>query len=384
MSTIGLGIVGCGSRVGDLAKDTVALGDKVKVVAVCDPRPRAIETARKYFDADIPIIEDYRKLVRRRDVQWVAVGSYNHVHRDHVVAALRAGKDVFCEKPMAINLKQCLDIGKAWKKSGRRLIIGFTLRYSSHYRKIKEIVDSGRIGKILSFEFNETLDPDHGGFIHGDWRRLTRLAGTHLLEKCCHDIDLVNWIVGALPARVASFGGTDFFKPENNYHTTRLKPKGDGTVPYQTWTHYNPDIVNPFMSDKDIVDNQVAIIEFANKVRATFHTNCNTSISERRMYILGTEGAIRSDVLNGSIWVKRIGYNEELVDESTAGKGGHGGGDEVLTRSWYDCMTSDKQPETSYYDGLKSCIASFAIDEAMAKGKVVDLAKMWAKADLPG
>ncbi len=50
-------------------------------------------------------------------------------------------------------------------------------------------------------EFNETLDFNHGGYIMGDWRRLQRYSGTHLLEKCCHDIDLVNWITGSLAGR---------------------------------------------------------------------------------------------------------------------------------------------------------------------------------------
>lgn len=95
-------------------------------------------------------------------------------------------------------------------------------------------------------EFNETLKPDHGGYIMGDWRRRTDLSGGHLLEKTCHDFDLVNWILNSKPKKVASFGGLDFFTPENE---ERLKDH----PAYDSW----PGLVkmNPFTSDKDIIDN---------------------------------------------------------------------------------------------------------------------------------
>jgi len=87
--------------------------------------------------------------------------------------------------------------------TGRLFNIGLTLRYSPHYRKIKQLLESGAVGDIISMEFNETLDFNHGGYIMGNWRRLREYAGTHLLEKCCHDIDLVNWMVGSRARHVS-------------------------------------------------------------------------------------------------------------------------------------------------------------------------------------
>lgn len=74
-------------------------------------------------------------------------------------------------------------------------------------------------------EFNETLHLDHGGFIMGDWRRLTEHSGGHLLEKCCHDFDLVNWILRTKARKVSSFGGLNFFIPKYEY---RMKEIGLG------------------------------------------------------------------------------------------------------------------------------------------------------------
>jgi predicted dehydrogenase len=306
----------------------------------------------------------------------VAIGSWNCQHREHAVAALQAGKHVFCEKPLATSVDDCLAMRSAWQKSGKLFYIGFTLRYSPHYRTIHQILESDTIGSIISMEFNETLAFNHGGYIHGDWRRLEQNAGTHMLEKCCHDIDLAIWMIGSLPLRVASFGGLDFFIPENERHIARLKTKDD-RIPYRHFLSVTgPD---PFIAEKDIVDNQVAIMEFANGIRATFHTNCNAGLPERRMYILGTEGAIRADVIKGTIEVCRIGFDEEIQLINTGVKGGHGGGDKVLTVHWDSGMTENTSPDAGLEDGLFSAVACFGIDESLRSGQVISLAPIWSQ-----
>jgi len=204
------------------------------------------------------------------------IASWNCFHKEQVVKAFDAGKHVFCQKPLAMNVEDCAEMLESWKKSGKLFNLGFTLRYSPHYRKIKKLLQENAIGKIVSMEFNETLGFNHGGYIMGDWRRLTEYAGTHLLEKCCHDIDLVNWMVDSPASKVASFGDLDFFIPENNYHIERLGKNKEGKRAYWSWGGLID--LNPFTSNKDIVDNQVAIIQFENGIRTTFHTNCNAAI----------------------------------------------------------------------------------------------------------
>ena len=98
----------------------------------------------------------------------------------------------------------------------------------------------------------------------GDWRRKTLWSGGHLLEKTCHDFDLVNWILNTRAKKVASFGGLDFYVPQ---YQDRLQ-EANG---YQKWPGYVKE--NPFTPDKDIIDNQVVIIEYENGVRSTFHSN---------------------------------------------------------------------------------------------------------------
>ncbi len=377
---IGIGVVGAGAMGRGVVKQVLEQDARLKVRALFDPDPRSITAARDLFGADLPADDSYEALLARKDLDWVMIASWNCFHKEQTVAAFKAGKHVFCQKPLAISFADCLEMQQAWKTSGRQFVIGFTLRFSPHYRKLKELLEAGVVGKIVSFEFNETLGFNHGGYIMGDWRRLRQYAGTHLLEKCCHDIDLANWFVGSLPARVASFGGLDFFTPKNAGYIAKLGKDSEGRPAFQTWGGLVME--NPFTGDKDIVDNQVAILEYLNGVRATFHTNCNAGIPERRMYILGTEGAIRANVLTGEIETQRIGFDTKLKPVAACASGGHGGGDEILAKELAATMLDGAPPTVSLDAGLISAGTCFAMDEATDTGCVVDVRPYWRQAGL--
>lgn len=382
MNSIGIGLIGCGNRLTGLVKTLLKdHGEQIKVTALCDPSSDSIDTAKRDLNAGTArVYEDYNELVKASDVDWVLVGSWNCFHREHAIAAMEAGKDVFCEKPLATSFEDCMAIKEVQQRTGKRFFIGFTLRYSPHYARVQQIIQSGAIGDILSLEFNETLRFNHGGYIHQDWRRLTDNAGTHLLEKCCHDIDIINGMVGSLARKVASFGGCDFFTSKNAHHADRIGPGGEGNRPaFQGWPYSNE---SPFRDDKDIIDNQVAIIEYANGIRATFHTNCLAAIPERRCYILGTEGTLRADALTNRIEVQRVGWDTKPEIEEIDPAGGHGGSDPVLVEKLADCILNGTEPRTGVDEGLKSAVTCFGIDQAMDEGTVVDLLPMWEQAGI--
>ena len=375
--TVGVGVIGCGAMGMSIANRLLAIDSRIRVVALYDPDPNSVRSALEQIDPKTAVCDDLESLIELPEIDWVMIASWNCFHKEQTVAALEAGKHVFCQKPLATTLEDCRAIYHSWRESGRMFNIGLTLRYSPHYRKIKELLQAGSIGEIVSLEFNETLAFNHGGYIHGDWRRFLEYAGTHLLEKCCHDIDLANWMVESEATRVASFGGLNFFRPENAYHIERIGRNREGQPAYCTWR--GSGNVNPFTVKKDIVDNQVAIIEYANGVRAAFHTNCNSAIPERRMYILGAEGAIRADVTTGRIEVRRIGFDTEIENASAGVSGGHGGGDNPLVEELADSMLHGSPPKVGIEEGLRSALTCFAIDEAMETGAVVDLAPYWSQ-----
>jgi predicted dehydrogenase len=393
MSEIGIGLIGCGGRLKQMSRKTCRQDDRLKIKGIYDTSQESIDSTKKFFSIEgyyphnteeLQVFNSVSDIVTEPSIDWVMVGSYNSYHCEHVVAAFKAGKNVFCEKPLATSIEDCIKMRDAWKASGKQFLIGFTLRFSPFYRKIKNLIEEGIIGNIISLEFNETLSFNHGGWIHDDWRSFTKLAGTHLLEKCSHDIDLVNWMVESRSSRVASFGDRNFFIPSNAHHMERLGKNENGGIAYKSMgSTASRDDTDPFTREgKDIIDNQVVIMEYENNVRATFHTNCNSGIPERRMVILGTEGTIRGDVLTGVLESKRIGFNTEMINHTTGADGGHGGGDQVLATELKDCMLNGGTPAAGLIDGLTSAITCFGIDQAMTTGQVIDMKPLWEQADL--
>ncbi|MBC2596144.1 Gfo/Idh/MocA family oxidoreductase [Ruficoccus amylovorans] len=380
LSCVKIGVIGAGSRMRNVLR--LLLGNpaaaKISITAVYDPDKDSVRQLRQDLAPEAHICASAEDLCAREDVDWVFIGSWNSYHAQQSIAAFKAGKHVFCEKPLALTLEEARCMRDAQVESNRTFALGLVLRYSPFYRKIRQVLDEQTIGRIVSFEFNETLTFNHGGYIHGNWRRKRANAGTHLLEKCCHDLDLMLWLAEDKPMRVASFGGCAVFTPDNNYLAKRIGPNPDtGRPAYQNWI--DPTGINPFNDDKDIVDHQVAIVEFATGIRATFHTNCNAGIDERRFYVLGTEGTIRADAMTGVIEVRRIGWDESPVVYKPIEGNSHAGGDEVMTSELIDVLLNHVPPAAGFGEGVRSLALANAIDRSMDLGHIVNLDPTWVE-----
>lgn len=375
-----IGLVGCGHRLTGLAS---YLKDKVQIKAVCEPNPKCADNFRALIPGDYPVTVDYDDFLRNKDIDWVMIGSPNNMHKEHIVKAFENGFNVFAEKPLATTIEDCVAVCEAHRKSGKQFATGFVLRFSPHYLKIKELLDSKAIGDIVSFEFDECIPHFHGGHIMKSWRRFKEISGGHIVEKCCHDIDLANWFVGSLAGAVASFGGLNFFKPENAGIVDEIGPDSNGRKAYSEWQHVTTQDNCPFNGEKTIIDNQVAIIEYRNGVRATFHASLNTGLKKRGFYICGTRGTLESEWYSGKILLQKIGHNTVVEDFSAAAvTGGHGGADEIIMGSLYETMISGKKPLCGGLEGLLSTVTAVAIQQAMEKKEIVNLNDIWSKLNL--
>ena len=368
----GVAVLGAGNRARYVVKNLLRdSGGAVRVVSAFDPdRTLLDETLRKIWgSSDALAASSAEEAIHAPGVDWVMVFSPNSCHRDHILAAFAAGKDVFAEKPLATTIDACKEISEAQRRSGRVFATGFVLRYAPIYRRAKELLDSGMFGRLLLIEGNENIAPDHGGYIMCNWRRLTKFAGPHILEKCCHDLDLINWFCGSLPSRVASFGGRDFFKPENN----RLMEKY-GEKTFKSW--WDPHAqATPFTDDTDLMDNQVSIAEFRNRIRVTFTATMSNAIPERRLSFACAEGTMKLNLYSNIIRYRRLG--DEGVTELNFSGDGHGGGDSYIMKELYETMSRGVPPKCSGAEGLRSAVFALALDQAARNGEIVDLEPGW-------
>ncbi len=373
-----IGLIGCGHRLKHLAGLLHDREAGTQFVGIFDTKPASIEAANERLDSELTSYESAEALCANPEIDWVMIGSPNTLHREHAVAALDAGKHVFCEKPLATTMDDCLAIAVAAKQSGKHFSFGLTLRYAPFYRKVRELLDDNAIGTLISFEFNETIAPDHGGYIHRDWRRHRHIAGTHLLEKCCHDIDIALWLTDARPMQAASFGGCRMFTEDNRHLQDKIGAHANGRRAFEGWDCDTTD--SPFNNDKSIIDHQVAILSFDNGVKATFHANCSATIPERRLYLLGTEGVIRGNLLEGHIEYRPLGHDATTTTFDTTG-GGHGGGDAVLIDELLQTMHDNAPPAAGIAQGLASAATCFGMDEALDTGQVINLKPYWDAID---
>jgi len=304
----------------------------------------------------------------------VMIFSPNAFHKEHVLCAFDAGKHVFCEKPLATEIEDCQAIYEAHHKSGLTFATGFVLRYAPLYRKVKALLEQGYIGRILSIDANENIDPAHGAYIMKNWRRLKAIAGPHILEKCCHDLDLINWFCQSVPSKIASFGGRNFFVPENKDFHERFQDE-NGKSLFTGW-HDPRGEPCAFSSEKDLMDNQVAIMEYRNEIRVMFQATMSNAIPERRMYFSGTEGTLIAELYSRVLKGKRVGKDLEVFE---LGDGGHGGGDEVQLVELYDTMVNGVPPKCSGDEGLEGAVVALGIEEARVRGVVLDMEPIWAK-----
>jgi len=147
---IRLGLVGCGIRLRSVLRLLMqcAPAGVLQVRSVFDPDERALQELSLVLGQEFLAVDRPAAVWESPDVDWVLIGSWNALHAQQSICALRAGKDVFCEKPLATTFEDGLAIRDAVAESGRTFALGLVLRYSRHYQKIREILDSGRLGDL--------------------------------------------------------------------------------------------------------------------------------------------------------------------------------------------------------------------------------------------
>lgn len=390
---IKIGAIGVGSRLSRLIGLLLhQQGSNYEMVAIADDAPEALKTAGELIGAFQPQLSpqqftDYRDLLAIPEIEWVMIGSKNFLHVEHACAAFKAGKHVFCEKPIAISVQECETIREAQRSSNARLFAtGFVLRHSLLYSNIHRIVQIEKVlGKIISVEANETLHPAHGGYIMRNWRRFKDQSGPHILEKTCHDLDILQWLIGSVPTHVAAFGGTNIFVSENapdkvipdtdpDYEQKRAKLDAH----YKLWPQAWED-VDPFKSEKTIEDNVVAILQYRNGVKCSFHTNACTAWPQRRILICGTQGTLQADLITSQITYQKIGHNEATHIIDITNSDSHGGGDDLIVSDLARSMADGSTPKATGEEGFISALICLAIDQARESKQIVDMEPIWQK-----
>ncbi len=377
MKKIKIAVIGAGGRSRNIVGQLFdAAQGNVEIVSVFDPKPEMLE---RFFERlKLPVMASAASVseaINTPGVEWVIIASPNAMHKDQIIQAFAAGKNVFAEKPLATTIEDCVAIEEAHKAAGTMFATGFVLRYAPLYVKTKELLDSGRFGKILSIEANENILPEHGGYMITSWRRDKKIAGPHILEKCCHDMDLLEWFTGSLPTRVTAYAGRKFYLPERAYMMDKYPA---GTL----WVRQSPDqLDNPFLAGGEIDDTLFSIAEFRNGVFASFSCTMCNALPERRIRFHCEFGTLVVELYTMTIRYSLLGENteEQIKVGGIGGIANHGGGDAVIMAELYKTMQEHTLPKCGGSEGLRSAVFSLALDKSAQEKRTIDMEEIWAK-----
>ncbi len=333
MEALQVVLIGAGSRGATYATYALEHPDRMQVIAVAEPRVEY--RSRIARDHAIPADKTFSTweevASESKFADLVIIATQDSLHCDPAIAFASKGYDILLEKPMAPTESECQQIHDAVLSAGVTLAVCHILRYTHHTSRIKEIIDSGAIGQVVSVQHFEPVGYWHQAhsFVRGNWRN-EKLSSPLLLAKSCHDLDWLHYIMGGKCTAVSSFGSLYHFKKEN-------KPDGAGDrcidcivereCPYSARRFYlglvrdgktgwpvnilTPDVSEESVSqaladgpygrcvyscDNDVVDNQVVILNYDGGRTATFSVNAFNNVGGRKTRIFGTRGELYLNV----------------------------------------------------------------------------------------
>jgi predicted dehydrogenase len=381
MRPLRLGIIGLGQRIAHVVKACGEMGWQFEIAGYVDPAPVGLPILA---DANIAAGDAFKSaetLLADGPFDLVLIGSPNHLHFDHLLAAFAAGYPIFCEKPIVRTEEETFALARilAGTKTPP-LYLGLVMRSMPIVREVIARVDSGTLGELVSLDTTEHLPPEHGGYLARNWRRKQEWGGSFMLDKVCHDFDIFGRLVGARAARVASFGGRRIFHSGRG-DVSRAYSDGAGAYALRDagWSSAN----DAFHSDMDVTDHQTALVEYANGVQLSFHSNSHVSLTERRWYLAGTDGTLIADLVRNKMLFRSaldLGKPERREWGGLTADA-HNGADQAMAVDLLAALEGRAPFPVTAQDSMEAGLTVMAIDRAMTDGAVINCAPMWAAYD---
>ncbi len=289
MDELRIGVIGVGGR-GNLAGHAHNPDEGVRVVAGADVYEPALERFKERYgkDSELFLTDDYRKLLERKDIQAVFITSPDYLHEEQAVAALRAGKAVYLEKPMAITIEGCDRILQTAFETKSKLYVGHNMRHMAFVLKMKELIDGGAIGEVKTAWCRHFVG--YGGDAYfKDWHSERSKANSLMLQKACHDIDVIHWLCGSYSKRVNAMGGLTVYDQVKDRR--KAEERGNPAFNNENWPPLSQTGLSPII---DVEDLNMAQMELQNGVFVSYQ-QCHYSPDSWRNYtFIGTEGRIEN------------------------------------------------------------------------------------------
>ena len=409
-------VIGAGARGTRYSEMMKAMGCDMKVVAVAEP----LENRRKYLGDLFDVPEDMRHttweelLAAPRFADFVIIATQDRDHVAPAMAAIEKGYNLLLEKPMGATPEECARITHAAEERGLLVLVCHVLRFTKFFRGLKNLIDSGAVGKVIHIQHAECVGNLHQShsFVRGNWKNSDESAPM-ILAKSCHDMDILSYLVGRECKRVHSFGSLTYFTRENapsdapefcidgcphkdecHYYAPRIyletfDRNGFPTAVTKTSSPSDEELIAAlrtgdygrcvFKCNNNVVDHQTVNLEYEGGITASF-TMCAFNKGSRNIRIMGTDGEIIANMGDSFYTLfdfatrkyQKIEIENAVTDESIGG--GHGGGDGGIVAALSKRLSGDFSDGSicTIRETCKSHFIAFAAEESRVEGVVVD------------
>jgi predicted dehydrogenase len=397
--------LGAGNRGNVYGNYAVRHPEEMDIVGVAEPIPLRNDryTAKHNIPEENRFPTWERVFDRPKFADAVIISTPDNLHYGPCMAALRAGYDVLLEKPIAPTEQECRDILDLAKKTGRVVAVCHVLRYAPYFVKMRDMIQSGAIGDLVSIQHMEPIGNIHmsHSYVRGNWH--DRHATTPIiLAKSCHDLDILRWMVGKPCKQIVAMGGLHWFRQENAPPGSTARCMDgcavEATCPYSAMKIYYRErgwlsvfdlpedpalhgnaILEKLRStnygrcvyrmDNNQEDHYIASMQFEGGVTANFSMEAHTVYTGRRTRVMGTMGDLVGDMETFVHNDFRTGQRK-VYDQG--GGDGHGGGDWRLVHDWIQAVSQQNSALlTSTIDAsIESHIMGFMAERSRETGKV--------------
>ncbi len=400
-------MIGAGNRgIGAYGAFAEKNPDDIKFVGIADPDPvRRGYFAMKHNIPEVNQFDGYESILKKaRFADACFICTQDYMHFIPASLAMEKGYHLFLEKPMAITPFECVRLGELSDHFHVKLMIGHVLRYTQFFSTIKAIIDSGKIGKLMTIQHNENVSYWHQAhsYVRGNWGN-TQKASPMILAKSCHDLDILTWFAGSVPKQVSSFGSLSYFNEKN---APKASPKYcmDGCIHQDTCVYYAPkvylnaqdwmklpvsnDMSNQgllsalkkgpygrcvFHADNDVVDHQIVAIEFENEMTASFTMTAFTHENTRTIKVMGTTGEIRGHMDKNVLEIYQFGNETPEIMNLSVLDYGHSGGDYGIMKAFCALVEKgDHADIASDKAAIQSHLLAFAAEESRLTNKTIN------------
>ena len=407
--------LGAGSRGNVYGNYGIQFPKELNIVGVAEP----ITLRNERYTEKHNIPEENRFITwehvfnRPKFADAIIISTPDNLHYGPCMKALEMGYDILLEKPIAPTEEECRAILALAKKTGRIVAVCHVLRYAPYFIKLKEIIDSGAIGELISIQHFEPIEHIHmsHSYVRGNWHN-SKETTPIILAKSCHDLDILRWLVGEPCKSISAFGGLKWIK-ESNAPSGSTNRCTDGcaveaTCPYSALKIYHRDRQRTYVfdlpEDKSAhgefileqlkttnygrcvykmdnyqPDHYVTSMEFKNEVTANFSMEAFTSYHGRRTRIMGSLGDITGDmdhfIHTDFLTNKATKWDITVEDVGDYKNSGHGGGDWALVTDWVKAVKKqDASLLTSTIDAsVESHIIGFSAEKSRKTKQIISI-----------